>query len=375
MSALVVSHVDAITPLGSTWNETWRRLCLGPPATRSRAIWLSEGSLAVPVMNVPSTTRNIEASVPLTGATGRLIRTLLERLPESCKNLPIYIGTAHGETDILLDALRASLNGEPIDGHTWRWLLFDSLASLGDKREARMSYSACTSGMHALASAAVDIDNDVVEGAIVLGVDALSIFGIAGFVRTGAMKDSPCSPFSETNGGTVISEGVGVLVVKKTEPAVDSIVMRSVAMSCDAGHATLPDPTGKYLEACWHDAIRRANITPSDVDIVIFHGSGTRANDETELAVYHRVFGDTMPLATALKGCLGHTMGASGIHNCIAAIEALRSGALPPVGDMSHVRNGNFVSGMVRDFSGKHALVSCSGFGGNNVAAIFGLEK
>src|SRR5262249_55958013 len=106
--------------------------------------------------------------------------------------------------------------------------------------------------------------------------------------------------------------------------------LRSVAVNCDGHHVTAPDPDG--IAAAVRDAHRRAGVKPRDVDLVMLHGTGTLLNDEAEAKAVAEVFGDAVdrPYMTAVKSMTGHTSGASGLLGLIVALEALRTGRIPP---------------------------------------------
>jgi 3-oxoacyl-(acyl-carrier-protein) synthase len=287
----------------------------------------------------------------------------------------------------MLSLLRAGLEEVAISNERelWEGILFDPLAEHITRPEVPGSvlqawaYSACASGVHALICAAMDLADacDGLTGGLVLGVDSLSAIGSAGFVRSGAATARRCNPFRKSRDGMMVSEGACAMLLRQRPAVTESSPVRilGIGMSCDGGHPTQPDPRGTHLERAIRNAIERAGLHPNDVGAIVAHGTGTTANDNVEAAVFHRIWPEADVPVTSVKGALGHTMGASGLFNCLVAVEACRTGLLPPTaGDISQAEEGlHLVVGRGRQIeAGSPVLVDCSGFGGNNVSIIFG---
>ena len=67
-------------------------------------------------------------------------------------------------------------------------------------------------------------------------------------------------------------------------------------------------------------ALERASLTPSDIDYINVHGTGTPNNDASECRALQRIFANAMPPISSTKSMTGHTTSASGGY---------RSGNLP----------------------------------------------
>ena len=89
-------------------------------------------------------------------------------------------------------------------------------------------------------------------------------------------------------------------------------------------------PNRESIAACMRLAHANAGISPSDVDYVSAHGTGTRANDVTEAAAIRDVFGGTPPPTSSIKSNIGHTMGAASAISAVACSIALDRGFIPP---------------------------------------------
>ena len=97
----------------------------------------------------------------------------------------------------------------------------------------------------------------------------------------------------------------------------------------DACHVTGPDREGKGLALAAARALAQAGADPRDVDVVHLHGTATQANDTTEALGLVSLFGGRTPPAFGSKAQTGHTLGAAGVLETIAAIEALQRGSAP----------------------------------------------
>jgi len=151
-------------------------------------------------------------------------------------------------------------------------------------------------------------------------------------------------------------------------------VLRAVAVNCDAFHVTAPDPAG--IADAMRDAHRRADVKPSDIDLVLAHGTGMLLNDEAEALALSTVFGphcDT-PLVTAIRSMTGHTSGASGLLGVVVALESMRRGVVPPAVGLDDVVDEaaavRFVRGTAVRRRVSVAQVNAFGFGGVNAVAI-----
>jgi 3-oxoacyl-[acyl-carrier-protein] synthase II len=116
----------------------------------------------------------------------------------------------------------------------------------------------------------------------------------------------------------------------------------------------------------------------TDIAAIISHGTGTPKNDLVEGAVYERIWPEGRIPITSIKGALGHTMGASGLLNVLVAVEASKTGLIPPTlgGDGYVIHGLDLVQGMPRQIkSSSLGLAVASGFGGNNCACVIGPDS
>ena len=107
--------------------------------------------------------------------------------------------------------------------------------------------------------------------------------------------------------------------------------IRGHGIVSDASSMTAPDPTAEGPAAGMREAIGMAGAVPGDIDLICAHGTGTLLNDRTEARALHKVFGRRsaeIP-CTSIKSMLGHTLGAAGAMNAVAAVAARRAATCP----------------------------------------------
>jgi nodulation protein E len=101
-------------------------------------------------------------------------------------------------------------------------------------------------------------------------------------------------------------------------------------MSSDASDIVLPDASG--AARAMRAALQMAQLSSDDIDYINAHGTGTLANDPTEVQAIRSVFGphaDKLAVSST-KSMHGHALGAAGAIELVATLGALREGVLPP---------------------------------------------
>jgi nodulation protein E len=196
--------------------------------------------------------------------------------------------------------------------------------------------SACASSNHAIATAVWLLRNSVIDSAVVGGTEAPLTYGILkAWEAMRVMAPDTCRPFDRHRKGLVLAEGAGMLVLERADHARSRgaeilAQIAGVGMSADAADLVAPtlDGAASAIRACLADA----NLSVNDIDYINAHGTGTVANDITEIKVINTVFGDAARRLSisSTKSMHGHALGASGSLELIAVIEAIRRGIVPP---------------------------------------------
>ncbi|MBO6792323.1 MAG: beta-ketoacyl-ACP synthase II [Balneolaceae bacterium] len=248
--------------------------------------------------------------------------------------------------------------------------------------------SACATGSHNIGIAYDMIRYGQSDYAVTGGTEApITRIGISGFNAMKAMStrnDEPeraSRPFDTDRDGFVLGEGSGIFILEELESAISrgariygEIV--GYGYSADAYHITAPDPDGGGVQLSMNNALDAAGIKPEDVDHINMHGTSTPLGDIAETNSIKKVFGDhayTMNL-NSTKSMTGHTLGAAGAIESVAALLAIYHGIVPPTinidnqdpeCDLNYTAN----KAVVRDI--RYALNNAFGFGGHNSTLVF----
>jgi 3-oxoacyl-[acyl-carrier-protein] synthase II len=195
---------------------------------------------------------------------------------------------------------------------------------------------ACAAGAQAISDAMRAIQWGYADAAMAGGSEA----GIrkpteAGFAAARALSPTlTARPFSADRDGMVLGEGAAILLLEEMEMARERgatilAELTGAASTADAYHVTAPHPEGAGAERAVRLALADAGIEPSDVAYVNAHGTGTELNDRTEGRVFARIFGDSQPPLSSIKGATGHALGASGAIEAAASVLAITNEELP----------------------------------------------
>jgi 3-oxoacyl-[acyl-carrier-protein] synthase II len=242
----------------------------------------------------------------------------------------------------------------------------------------------CASGAAAIGVAFDLIRQGRVQAAIACGYDELSLFVYAGLCALRAVTPETIRPFDQRRKGTLFSEGAGVMVLERLESAKSrgariyaEILGR--AMNNDAYHMTAPEQEAHGIRALMRAALADAKLTPERVGHLNLHATGTPYNDKIETKAVLDVFGargKEIPVA-AIKSSIGHTMGAAGLIESIAAVKSLNDGLVPPVVGLDPAEKDpecdlKVAVGAPLAVSFDVVMKTSYGFGGTNAAVVLG---
>ena len=248
--------------------------------------------------------------------------------------------------------------------------------------------TACATGSGAVGDAFRVIQRGEATYMLTGGSEAcVTPMGIAGFAVMKALStrnDEPeaaSRPFTASREGFVAGEGAGILVLEEYEHAKrrGATIYAEVvgyATSSDAHHITAPAPGGTGAARCMRWALRDAKVDTEQVGYVNAHGTSTPANDLNETLALKSVFGhrDKVPPVSSTKSMTGHTLGAAGGIEAIAAIQALHHGVLPGTrnyDDPDPELDLDYIGNETREKQVDVAISQNFAFGGQNAALVF----
>jgi nodulation protein E len=242
--------------------------------------------------------------------------------------------------------------------------------------------TACSSATHAIGLAFQMVRSGMVSAAIAGGHEAPLTFGfLRAWDSMRVVSPTQCRPFSADRDGMTIGEGAAMLTLETLESAQarNAHIYAEIVgfgMSADASHITQPFAEGA-ANAMRH-ALKDANATTEEVGYISAHGTGTQANDATEAAAIHQVFGPRaahIPVSST-KSLHGHSIGASGALESLATILALQENLLPVntgVTEIDPTLDLDIILQNPRKATPKLALSNSLAFGGLNAVLAFRL--
>ncbi|MBV8511190.1 MAG: beta-ketoacyl-ACP synthase II [Xanthobacteraceae bacterium] len=248
--------------------------------------------------------------------------------------------------------------------------------------------TACSTGAHAIGDAARLIaleDADVmVAGGTESPIHRVSMVGFSacralstGFNET---PERASRPYDRDRDGFVMGEGAAIVVLEELEHAkargahiYAEIV--GYGLSGDAYHITAPAEDGDGAYRCMMAAIKRAGISPAEIDYVNAHGTSTQVGDEIELGAVQRVVGNAAGRISmsSTKSSVGHLLGAAGAVEAIFSVLALRDQVAPPTINLDNPSVEtpiDLVPHQARKREINIVLSNSFGFGGTNASLI-----
>ncbi len=248
--------------------------------------------------------------------------------------------------------------------------------------------SACASGNDAIVTAYNYIANGEAPMMVAGGSEAtISPLAVGGFCSMKAMStrnDDPqraSRPFDKERDGFVLGEGAGVLILEdyehaKARGAKIYCEMYGYGQSGDAYNIVAPDPESEGVELALTRALKRANIQANDVNYINAHGTSTPLGDSAESNAILRVLGqDTKVAVSSTKSMHGHALGAAGGIEGVATVLAVQNDIMPPTINYENPDPDcvlDYVPNIARKAPVDVALSNSFGFGGHNSVLVFG---
>lgn len=402
---VVVTAVASTTALAPDAEDTWQQLQQGRSGIRPLDKWFVD-ELDSPVRIGGAIQENLDEHLDRverrrTSYMQKMSTVLSRRLwevagsPEvDTRRLAVSVGLALGSTEEI-----------PLQHDQWRqkglravspltvqmYMPNGAAAAVGLDRKAKggiMSpVMADASGAAAVAYAWRHIILGDADIAICGGVEThIEAVPIAAFMAQGLLStnnDDPagaCRPFDLHRDGMVFGEGGALMIIETEEHAKArgaTILARlmGAGITSDGYDNVQPDPEGQRAGDAISRAIELAGLTPTDIDYVNAHATGTKEGDLAEARAIRRAMGSHSPAVYAPKAALGHSLGAAGAIEAVLTAQTLRDGVIPPTLNLKEQDpevDLDVVAGQPRQGQYRYAISNSFGLGGDNVALVFG---
>jgi 3-oxoacyl-[acyl-carrier-protein] synthase II len=415
MNRVVVTGLGMVTPLAAGVEATWRRLLAG-----------ESGAARVESFDVSDIACQIAAQAPR-GAAPDAFNPDEWMEPKEQRKVDDFIvfalaaaGQALRDADWAPKSYEDQVDTGVLIGSGIGGLggIYDASVTLHDKGPRRISpffipgrlinlaggqvsiahglkgpnhavVTACSTGAHAIGDAgrliALGDAKVMVAGGAESAVNRLALAGFAACraLSTG-FNDRPkqaSRPYDRDRDGFVMGEGAGCVVLEDYEHAKARgariyAELVGYGLSGDAYHITSPSPDGDGAYRSMSMALKRAGITPTEIDYINAHGTSTPVGDEIELRAVERLLGNAAATATmsSTKSSTGHLLGAAGAVEAIFSILAIRDQIAPPTINLDNPSVETAIDlapHVARKRKIDVALSNSFGFGGTNASVIF----
>jgi acyl transferase domain-containing protein/thioesterase domain-containing protein len=203
--------------------------------------------------------------------------------------------------------------------------------------------SACSTSLLAVQMGVLSLQTFQCDVALCGGVTINTPHKV-GYIYSEGMIFSPdghCRPFCDDANGTVFGEGVGVVVLKRLQDALESddnivAIIKSAAVNNDGRDKvgfTAPSMLGQ--SEVISIAQELAEVSPEQICFIETHGTATAMGDPIELAGLKKVFGrlsEGKPFCAlgTLKANIGHLDAAAGVASLIKTALIAKHKIIPP---------------------------------------------
>ncbi len=254
--------------------------------------------------------------------------------------------------------------------------------------------AACASSLAAIDLAAKELVTGQANVAIAGGVDTVqSPFAFSAFSKTQALSPrGKCHSFDQDADGIAISEGTGIVVLKRLADAKrdgDRIyaVIKAVSSSSDGKALGLTAPLPAGQQRAFQRAYSQAGFSPSTIDLYEAHGTGTSVGDSAELETLLQALQDHQATSKScaigsVKTMIGHTKSSAGAAALIKVALSLHHRVMPPHRNVENplepIQDENSPVYLIKDARPwiaspnypRRGAVSAFGFGGTNFHAV-----
>ena len=397
---IVVTGLGAVTSLGPDFPSSWSALIAGRDGQAPLDLFDTSGCRChhaataalppLPDLSAKQLSRLPRASRLAIPAAREALASAALLAPNGqsrLRHLPISVATTAGGMPFGEDFLRRVLHGQRahLFDQVSRYLphqqVLDVQRALNLQAPVTTLANACASGANAIGHAADLIAVGAADCVLAGGFEALTELVFVGFDCLQATSTDRCRPFDLNRSGLLLGETAAFVVLESEDHARQRGVrtlchLAGYAHTTDVFHLTQPNPSGTALVEVMRAASSQAGITPAQIGYINAHGTATPVNDGVEAGSYVAFLGSALgsTRVSSTKAAVGHTLGAAGAIEALFAIEALRTGQLPPQLNLQ-TPIPEIAEALVRAKESapdmEHVMSVNLGFGGSNAALVF----
>ena len=414
---VVITGMGAVTPLGMTLDEVWRRLLAGDsgvdyithfdasgfPTKIAAEVCYDLGEVAKTCGEYAGRNGHF-AMVAATQAIADSGIDVDKTVPD---RIGIYLGSGEGAMDFFnfVNLVTGSWRDGEVDVGLFlkkgKEVLnglreveqkpFMPSAHIANRFNVRGPTSncltACAASSQAIGEATEIIRRGDADVMISGGTHSMiHPFGVAGFNLLTAIStsnDEPkkaSRPFDIKRNGFILGEGSGMLILEELEHArkrgarVYAEII-GYGSTCDSFRVTDGHPEGRGAIAAIKGALDDAGLSGDEVDYINAHGTSTAVNDRVETLAIKNIFGERaykIPVSS-IKSMIGHLIAAAGAVELITCTLAIQNGAVPPTINYEFPDPDcdlDYVPNECREVDVRIALSNSFGFGGQNVSLL-----
>jgi len=409
---VVVTGLGAVTPVGNTREDFWRRILAG----ESGIAPITAFDASDFITRIAGEVKDFKPEILIGRKEARRMDRFtqfafvaareaiedanLPQEPEFKEQVGGVIGTGIGGIiTFWLNSDKANENG------TWSKVtpfFIPMLMANAAPAHISMAYgyrgpffaaaSACASANDAISTAynAVAYGDAIamIAGGSEATVSPLAIGGFSSMRAMSTRNDDPSRasrPFDKERDGFVLGEGAGILVLEEYEHARARgariyCEVLGYGQSSDAYDLVAPDPDGSGVRLAFARAFKSAGIEPNDVDYINAHGTSTPVGDPAESKAIETTFGEHAFHigVSSTKSMHGHALGAAGGIEGVATVLAVHHDIMPPTTNYEFPDPEcrlDYVPNVARSAPIRVALSNSFGFGGHNSVIVFGKAK
>ena len=314
---------------------------------------------------------------------------------DQLREIGVIVGSGGGSQDFTEEQYRLYYGGhmKQCSVYTVPTSTIGTLASEVSMRFGLRGFShiistGCTSSTDAIGYAYRQIQSGVVDTIVAGGVDSpIAPLILRGFqlmrIMSTRWNNEPqraSRPFSKDRDGFVIAEGSWFFILEELEHARErgAHIYGEVAgygSTCEAYHRVRLEECGEEPARAIGLALKEAQIPPSEVQYIHYHGTSTELNDRIETRAVKLAFdGNAYKLpGSSLKSMIGHPQGACGAAGVAATLLAMRDGVVPPtinVDEADPECDLDYITSAGRKLQIENAVANCIAFGSKNSALV-----